>query len=237
MRRAAAALALLAMSTTPAEAACRQALVMALDVSSSVDEEEYRLQLDGMAGALTDPEVKALLLAGVEAPVMLAVFEWAGQADQRMLLDWTPLDSDGALLAVAGRLAASDRREGTRPTAIGAALAYAGNLLAQGPECWQRTIDISGDGKNNDGPPPASGRNAAIFARITVNGIVIGDDSGSGGQEAPGGDVGELSSYFHARVIHGPDAFVETALGYADFGAAMKRKLLRELAVAVASAD
>jgi hypothetical protein len=231
------ALAMLATTTPPATSACRQALVMALDVSSSVDEAEYRLQMTGLVQALTDPEVRALLLAGADAPVMLSVFEWAGQNDQLLLLDWTALDSEATLVAVAGRLASAERRGGRRPTAIGAALAYAGSLLIEGPECWQRTVDISGDGKNNDGPPPSVGRHAAIFAQATVNGIVIGDDSGSSGQEAPGGDVGELSSYFHAQVIHGPDAFVETALGYADFGAAMKRKLLRELAVAVASAD
>jgi hypothetical protein len=235
MRRPLAALALAAALIAPsgAGAVCRQALLMALDVSSSVDPEEYRLQVEGLAGALSDPEVKALLLSGTTAPVVLAVFEWSGRMDQRLLVGWTPLDGAAALDGVVAQLLTATRQGGTRPTAIGSALAFAGRLLEAGPACWERTVDISGDGKNNDGPRPRQGRKAAIYATTTVNALVIGTDAGFEDGE-PSSEIGELTSYFRSEVIHGPDAFIETALGFADFGAAMKRKLLRELAVAVA---
>lgn len=216
-----------------ADAGCRQALVMALDVSSSVDAEEYQLQMRGLAEALSDAEIRAMLLTNTASPVNLAVFEWAGRDQQRLILDWTAIDSGAALDAVTARLLGHRRQAGTATTAIGAALTYAGQLIKTAPDCWERTIDLSGDGKNNDGPRPRLGKRDPIYDGITVNGLVIGTDFG-GNAKVPGEEIGELTSYFRAEILHGPDAFLETALGFSDFGAAMKRKLLRELSIAVA---
>ncbi len=228
----ASALGLAVLTAGSSAAACRQALVMALDVSSSVDAEEYHLQMRGLAEALGDPEVRALLLGG-GPPVNLAVFEWAGRSQQRLILDWTAIEDDAALDRVTGVLLMQRRTAGTSTTAIGAALAYAGQLIKRAPDCWERTVDLSGDGKNNDGPRPLLGKRHPVFDRITVNGLVIGMDFG-GDHAVPGEEIGELSSYFRAEIMHGPDAFLESALGFSDFGAAMKRKLLRELSIAIA---
>lgn len=216
-----------------AQASCRQALVMALDVSSSVDAQEYALQMQGLAGALLDPQVQALLLAQPSAPVVLSVFEWSGRFDQRLIVDKIRLSSLKDLQQIATQLTRQTRPQNTRPTAIGHALKYAGQLLANGPACWQMTIDISGDGKNNDGFAPNLGKQAAIFQQITVNALVIGTDV-QNGERIIDNEIAELSSYFRHLVLHGPNAFIETALGFQAYEAAMKRKLLRELSIAVA---
>ena len=225
-----------ALLATPlaAQSPCRQALVMALDVSSSVDEREYALQMQGLAGALSDPEVAALLLANPAAPVALAIFEWSDRFNQRLILDWTFLRSQDDLARIAARLAAQARPATISPTAIGHALAFAGQMLESGPDCWRRTVDISGDGKNNTGFRPSLARQAPIFERTTVNALVIGSDEMLPSDRILEDDIARLSAYFRAEVIHGPDAFIETAIGFQDFQAAMKRKLLRELDMVVA---
>lgn len=216
-------------------AACRQALVMALDVSSSVDEQEYALQMQGLAGALLDTDVQALLLAQPSAPIVFSVFEWSGRLNQRLIVKQVRLKSSIDLVRIAATLIRQTRPTTTQPTAIGHALQFGGQLLAAGPDCWHKTIDISGDGKNNDGFSAKRGKQAAVFSDITVNGLVIGTDAPSPDRVVEN-EIGELTSYFRHVVIHGPDAFIETALGFKDFEAAMKRKLLRELSIAVAMA-
>lgn len=217
-----------------ANAACRQALIFALDVSSSVDAQEYALQMQGLAGALLDPEVQALMLSQPSAPVSLSVFEWSGRFDQRLIIDWTSINSAADLAAMAAKLTAQSRPDTTRPTAIGTALKFAGQKLAQRADCWKLTVDISGDGKNNDGFKPKIAKQAPLFDRITVNGLVIGADDPSGDRIVEN-EIADLSTYFRSVVIHGPDAFIETALGFQDFQAAMKRKLLREADLMLAS--
>ncbi|WP_245972378.1 DUF1194 domain-containing protein [Rhodovulum iodosum] len=225
--------ALVAAALAPgAEAACRQALAIGLDVSGSVDALEYRLQVDGLAAALEHPEVAAALLAMPNAPVRLAVFEWAGQTDQRLLLPWAEIESAAALAAAAGHLRDSRRRATTHTTGLGAALIAGGRMLGDQAACWKRTLDVTGDGKSNEGPRPRDVRAAPALAGITVNALVIGTDAANRIDHAEVG-LGELTAYFRAEVIRGADAFVETAMGFADFEAAMVRKLLRELEVPV----
>lgn len=215
-----------------AAAACRQALAIALDVSGSVDALEYRLQVEGLAAALEHPEVAAALLAMSDAPVRLAVFEWAGLADQRLLLPWAEIDSAAALAAAADRLRRSQRQAGSHTTALGAAMVAGGRMLGEQAACWKRTLDVTGDGKSNDGPRPRDVADAPELAGLTVNALVIGTDAANRVDRGEVG-LGELTGYFRAEVIRGADAFVETALGFADFEAAMVRKLLRELEVPV----
>ncbi|MEM6422855.1 MAG: DUF1194 domain-containing protein, partial [Pseudomonadota bacterium] len=162
------------MATAPAGAAsCRLALVLALDVSASVDQDEYVLLRDGTAAALASAPVRQAIraLGGVH----LSVFEWSGRAKQRVIVPWSPLDGDDAIAAAAGRIAGHPRSTSEYPTALGAALGYAHTLLAQGPAvCERRVVDIAGDGENNHGFGPASAYRAFDFTTITVNGLVIG---------------------------------------------------------------
>ena len=217
----------LGLIASPAEA-CRQALALGLDVSGSVDAREYRLQIDGLAGALTAPEVRDLLLAAPGAPVRIAVFEWSGPDSQRVILPFASVTDAGTLDALAARLRATTRAEASPGTAIGAALAFGFELLDAHSDCLTRTLDISGDGKSNTGPRPETVAAPDGRAPVIVNALVVATPDPHG--ESRFGEVKELSSYFVTEVIRGPGAFVETALGFEDFEAAMTRKLRRELA-------
>ncbi|WP_420860866.1 DUF1194 domain-containing protein [Algirhabdus cladophorae] len=214
--------------TVQAHAQCRQALVLGLDVSGSVDAHEYRLQLDGTAGALTSEAVQDLILAMPSAPVQIAVFEWSGPRYQVILVPWTQLKTLQDLQKVGGQLRQTQRRETPPATALGQAMNFGADLLATGPKCWKQTLDISGDGKSNTGPRPRDVKTWTSTQDITINGLVIGSDP-QNFSDARSVHIGELQAYYQAEVIKGPEAFIETSLGFEAFQEAMQRKLLREL--------
>ncbi len=214
-------------SSAMAQQRCRQALALGLDVSGSVDSREYRMQLDGLANALTNPEVRDILLSMPSAPVRIAVYEWSSPQNQIMSLPWTSVSDGQRLNAIVQQLKSTQRTPSDQSTGLGRAMLYGANLLAQQPDCWTRTLDISGDGKSNTGPHPKD-LNDDLFRNVTINALVIGADAldhGDNRQE----QIGELSSYFKAYVLRGPDSFVEVALGFEDYEDAMIRKLKREL--------
>lgn len=235
MRPMLAALWLCAALTEGAQAACRQALALGVDVSGSVDAREYRLQLDGLAAALRDAQVQRAFLAMPQAPVRLLVFEWAGETDQRRLAGWRSIDRAQDLEAVAQRLEATQSVQEDPATAIGSAMLHGAMLLDEQAECWSRTLDISGDGPANRGPHPGDLRGGA-FDGITINALVIGPGSRANTTKDLTG-VLNLEAYYRAHVLRGRDAFVETARDFEDFAQAMQRKLLREVAAPVLSQD
>lgn len=208
------------------QAECRQALALGLDVSGSVDAREYRLQLDGLALALGDPEVTAALLSQPGSPVRIAVYEWSDPNDDRLILNWTDINAPSDITAIQAILRQTRRADMGPSTGLGAALRVGFTLLDQQSECWTRTLDISGDGKANTGQRPQD--IAAPPDDIIVNGLAIGEDNAAtaDGQSL---QMGELTAYYTAYVIRGPGAFVETALGFDSYAEAMRRKLLREL--------
>ncbi|ROU00128.1 DUF1194 domain-containing protein [Histidinibacterium lentulum] len=222
VRALAAALGLAAAGPAPAqEIVCRVALVLALDVSSSVDAEEDRLQRQGLAAALAAPEVAAAFLAS-DLPVALAAFEWSGRWNQTVILDWRLIGSEADLARAAAEVAESRRSTNQYPTAMGHALGHASTMLREAPRCLRQTVDVSGDGINNDGFGPRLTYEAFPFEGITVNGLVIEE----GGAEA--GDIA-LRDWYAREVLLGPLAFLEVADGFADFERAMRRKLEREV--------
>ena len=214
----------------PAQASCRQALAIGMDVSGSVDTAEYRVQLDGLAAALTDPEVRQALVVPGMAPVRLLVFEWSGPNHQRVLLDWTEITGPDGPDRIANRLRAATRVAAPPTTAVGDAMVFGAAELRAQPDCWRRALDLSGDGRHNAGRHPRAVKHAlqAGDPALTVNGLVIGGSPASGTVDRDEG-IAALSAYYHAWVTLGPGAFVETALGFEDFQRAMTRKLLREL--------
>ncbi|MES0823873.1 DUF1194 domain-containing protein [Ruegeria sp. SCP11] len=209
-------------------AECRQALALGLDVSGSVDSGEYRLQLDGLAEALQQPEVTQLILSDISAPIRLSIFEWSEPGHQRLLLDWTPIRSATDLESIATLLSSTKRSAAPQGTAVGSAMLFGADLLSQQSDCWKRTLDLSGDGKHNLGPHPRDAKTALRASGVTINGLVIGADDPSHGDKRYV-QVGELSAYYSAWVILGADAFVEVALGFDAYEEAMTRKLIREL--------
>lgn len=195
---------------------CRLALQLGLDVSASVDQAEYRLQVDGLASALLDPTVVEAFLTG-PGPVALSIFEWSGRFQQDVLIDWVMIDSEADLLEIAEAVSRSTRGHQDFPTALGYALGFAATRFREAPACLFQTLDISGDGQNNDGFPPVAAYEHFPFDGITVNGLAIG------------GASREIEDYYLAEVIHGPGAFVEFAATHLDFAETMRRKLEREL--------
>lgn len=223
-------------SLAQAQTACRQALALGLDISGSVDEREYRLQMNGLAAAIEDPTVIDGFLALPDAPVRLFIYEWAGLETQRVLLDWVIIQSDQQLYDIADNLRNQPRRPRQVATALGVALQFGGAALAKQKECWQRTLDISGDGESNMGPRPGDPEVGRLLDGITVNGLVIGTDAATA--EITATDLSDLTNYYQSEVARGPENFVETALDFEDYQKAMKRKLLREMEViAIGRAD
>ena len=151
-------LALYVMWTQSAHAACRQALALGLDVSGSVDSAEYALQVQGLAQALNNADVRAALLATPTVPVQLAIYEWSAPEYQRVLVGWTAITDSASLSKVTSALATVKRGEVPPATGLGQTMLFGAELLAQRPTCWKHTLDISGDGRNNSGTPPETAR-------------------------------------------------------------------------------
>jgi len=212
-----------------AHSACRQALSMGLDVSGSVDDEEYQLQLQGVIAALNAPDVQDVLFMQPEAPIRLHVYEWSGPINQTIIVPWTAIQTPADLAQVSGLLAGHQRGVRAPTTAIGSAILAGYSYLNPQTDCWKRTLDLSGDGETNVGPLPETIGDDQRPVGVVVNGLVIGAASVDG-ETQRFVDIKQLSAYYTANVIRGPDAFVEVALGYEDYAAAMERKLLRELA-------
>lgn len=213
---------------------CRQALALGLDVSGSVDSREYRLQLDGLADAFDDPNVRAALFSLPNASVDILVYEWSGTDDQFVLIPWIALRSSNDVSLLQEQLRMTQRRATSPGTALGHAMNTGFEQLRSRSECWKLTLDISGDGKSNNGPEPKFLRAKFVAAGMTVNALVIGADAPGFGdlrQE----EIAELSSYYRVNVIAGQDAFVQTALGYEEYADAMARKLTRELQTVIMS--
>ncbi len=233
MARGAALALCAALLAAPAGAACRLALALGLDVSGSVDAQEYRLQLDGVAHALMHPEVQSAIFGMAGAHVALAVYQWGAEDQQRTLLGWTDLHSPQDVERAASILGAANIRFDDPYTALGAAMAYGGALLMQRQDCWQHTLDISGDGPSNSGPAP---QNALSDPRadITVNALVV-NPSGRDNVTKDLTYTRTLLDHYRTQVLRGPGAFAETARDFQDFEAAMTRKLLRELRPAALS--
>lgn len=220
MRAAALALALAAGGPAAAQDQCRLALLLGVDVSASVDAAEYQLQLSGIASALIAPEIVEAFLNG-PGPVALSIYEWSGRFQQDLVVDWTLITSEEDLTRIAERVTRQARRSEDFPTALGYALGFAAGHFAQAPPCLFQTLDISGDGQNNDGFPPEAAYEHFPFEGITVNGLAIGGASRG------------IEDYFLEQLIRGPGAFVEYAATHADFASAIRRKLERELRVMI----
>ena len=208
-------------------AECRLALLLAMDVSSSVDRAEDRLQRQGLATALRAPEVAEAFFAA-DAPVALGAYEWSGPDNQAVLLDWTLIETPADLMGVADVVATSRRKDSEFPTAMGHALIFGAAMLARAPRCLAQTIDMAGDGQSNEGPGPAEAYLAPAFAGITVNGLVVNGADFEG-------EVG-LIAFYRGEVLHGPGAFMVIADGFADFTRAMRLKLVREVSPAAIGA-
>jgi Ca-activated chloride channel family protein len=204
----------LTLSAAPVRA-CDTALLLAIDVSGSIDRAEYALQTEGLAQALRDPEVTAALLKG---QVALSVVQWSGLGRQAVTIPWQRMLSAHHILEFIARVETQPRAFQGSDTAVGEALSFSAAQFAAVPDCRRRVIDISGDGPENAGATAPRARAAAAAQGIEINAIAIEDM----GQSSP------ITAFYRNWVIT-RGGFVMTARGLGDYPRAMREKLLREL--------
>lgn len=231
LRRAALFAAALALGAAGPLRACEVGILLAVDVSTSVDAEEYVLQSQGHAAAFRDPDVIRAILG--KRGVRVALMHWSGEHYQQMRVGWSQLDSAAAIADFADRIGAVTREPYLLETAIGAALVAAGGALAGASGCERQVIDVSGDGANNDGAPPEPVRAALVARGVTINAVVI--DHGMGAIDAEPAPA----TYYRLSVIGGRGAFLVVADGFEDYARAFRLKLMRELqdAIVASGAD
>ncbi|WP_136441565.1 DUF1194 domain-containing protein [Pacificoceanicola onchidii] len=193
--------------------ACQTALILAMDVSQSVDVGEFRIQKDGLALALRDPEIVETL---VRDEIALSVIQWSGADKQEVSIDWARMRSALHVANFAARVETLERAFTLSDTAPAEAIRFAMRRFEQVPDCHRRVIDVSGDGTPNAGADVRQMRAQAQRVRITINGLAIEG-------------MGVAVTNFYRRHLITRDGFVETARGYRDYARAIREKILREI--------
>lgn len=201
-------------------------LVLAVDVSRSVDEDEARLQREGYRTAVADPAVVEAIRGGMIGAVGLAYVEWAGAEYQKLVLPWQRIRSMVDAQSWSEKLAEAPRAS-LSWTSISGAIDFSRKVMAEAPfEGTRKVIDVSGDGVNNSGGPVEAARDRAVADGITINGLPIVNDRPTFGRMPPV----PLDEYYRDSVVGGNGAFVIVAEDFNSFGQAVKRKLIREIA-------
>lgn len=197
------------------------ALVLAIDVSGSMDSEELEVQRQGYIAALRHPDLIRIVQAGWQGRVAISLFEWAGDVRTSALVPWRVIDSPEAILAFAGAVEALPVYS-SYGTSISRAIDFAVDLIAIAPvrsEAW--IVDISGDGPNNIGPAVVASRDRAVAQGITINALPV--------VLRPSRGASDLTGYFEACVIGGWGAFALPVRSPEEFAPAIRRKLILEL--------
>jgi hypothetical protein len=205
-------------------------LVLAADVSRSVDDRKFRLQRGGFANAISDPRVVNAMMAGPRGRIGLLFLEWSGDGDQAVVLDWTLIGSQ----ADADR-AAQVVRDAPRlfmgRTSISGAIDFAMLQMKRSPfAAPRRVIDVSGDGTNNSGRDVTAARDQAVEDGVVINGLVILSDVPLSFNPMHTHPPGGLTKYYEDHVIGGPSSFVLEAKDFESFGQALISKLIKEVA-------
>ncbi len=194
--------------------ACQLALVLGIDVSHSIDAQEYRIQVDGLAEALRDPVISSTL---IDLEVALSVVQWSGANQQELSVSWQRMLSKRHVARFEDRVRGLSRPWRDSNTGVGAALEMMLDQFDQVRDCKRRVIDFSGDGVSNAGPLPIDARGRAKAMGVVINGLAI-DRLGL-----------SVTQYYRGHVTTGRDSFVVTARGYHDYPRAIRNKLFREL--------
>jgi hypothetical protein len=235
MRPAIAAIAFVALFCLGGEARSADVdleVILAADVSRSIDDAEFDLQRKGYAAALTDPRVLAAIHGRSGAAIGVCFIEWSGDEDQQVVVDWTEIRDEEDAGSMAAAIIAAPRSFMGR-TSISAAIDFAMAHFANSK--WQakrRIIDISGDGTNNSGRPITEARDEAVSQGVTINGLAIINDKPNLGYSAHTQPPGGLPLYYRQNVIGGTNAFLLVVQDFNSFADAMAQKLAKEIDVA-----
>jgi len=225
-----AAVFLLACGAARAAESVDVALVLAADVSRSIDDVEFQLQRKGYAEGITSPRVLTAIQAGVHHAIAICFVEWAGPEEQMVVAKWSVIrDGEGASEFASTLLSAP--RSYTGRTSISAAVDFAMMELGQsGVQAERRVIDISGDGTNNAGRPVTDARDEAVAKGVTINGLAIINERPEGYFFAHTSPPGGLPNYYKENVVGGNGSFLTVVKNFDSFGDAITNKLLTEIA-------
>ena len=205
-------------------------LVLAADVSRSVTESKFRLQREGAAAAITHPEVVKAMAAGPNRRIAVCFLEWATAGQQAVVVDWMAIGDDKAAREFGDRVVEAPRSF-SGSTSISTAIDFSMAQLERAPfRAERRVIDISGDGTNNSGRPVPVARDDALGKGVTINALVILTPIEQSFRPEHTNPPGGLERYFRDNVIGGFGAFTVAAESHADFGRALTKKLIQEIA-------
>src|SRR5258705_4271486 len=227
------ALAELALPLSTLSSAAEQVellLALASDVSRSVDHPKFLLQREGYAAAISDPQVLDAIKSGPHQRIAICFVEWSGFGAQKLVIDWTLIDSPAAARKFGDQLLELPRSFADR-TSISGGIEFATAQLERAPfESARRTIDVSGDGTNNAGRDVKLARDETLANGIVINGLVILSDRPVPWNGEHTNPPGGLEKYYQDNVIGGPGAFVLVAENFNSFGRAIIKKLIAEIA-------
>lgn len=201
-------------------------LVLAVDISYSMDPEEQRLQREGYIQALTAPEVLEAIAKGLTGRIAVAYLEWAGEREQQAVIGWRIIDGPASARAFAEELRDKPYRRAFRTSISGALDAGAALLEGSGLRSQRRVIDVSGDGANNSGQAVEAARDAVLAKGIVINGLPIMLNRPNSRYV----DIADLDAYYQDCVVGGPGAFVIPIRAPEEFVSATRRKLILEVA-------
>jgi Protein of unknown function (DUF1194) len=205
-------------------------LVLAADVSRSVDSQKFQLQREGYAAALANPRVLDAIQSGRRGRIGVLFLEWSGFGNQKVVIDWTLIDGPKAAQAFGDRLLESPRSYADR-TSISGGIDAAVAQLARAPfDAERRTIDVSGDGTNNAGRDVGQARDEALALGISINGLVILSETPLPWNPEHTNPPGGLTKYYRDNVTGGPGSFVLEAKDFNSFGEAIVKKMIAEIA-------
>jgi hypothetical protein len=205
-------------------------LVLAADVSRSVDATKFQLQRDGYAAAIANPRVLDAIRSGRNRKIAVAFVEWSGFGNQKVVIDWMAIDGPRAAQDFGTRLLESPRSFADR-TSISGGIDFSVTQFARAPFASdRRTIDVSGDGTNNAGRDVGQARDQALAAGISINGLVILSETPLPWNPEHTNPPGGLANYYRNNVTGGPGSFVLEAQNFNSFGQAIIKKLVAEIA-------
>lgn len=211
-------------------------LVLAADVSRSVDDEKFKLQREGYAAAIADPRVVKAMTQGNRRRIALCFVEWADDYEQSVIVGWSLIEGMEDARTFARSVRTAPRVHSGR-TSIGAGIDYAlAQLGSSRFNAPRRVIDVSGDGVSNAERTVTLARDEALAQGVTINGLAILSAKPMSTNPRHTNPPGGLAAYYQANVIGGPNAFVVEAGGFEDFGRSLIGKLIKEIADA-GSAD
>jgi hypothetical protein len=205
-------------------------LVLAADVSRSVDNEKFKLQREGYAAAISNKRVLEAISGGRNRRIAVLFLEWSGFGNQKVVIDWTPIDGPKAAQEFGDRLLESPRSFADR-TSISGGVDFAVAQFARSPfKAERHTIDVSGDGTNNAGRDITLARDEALALGITINGLVILSERPLAWNPEHTNPPGGLANYYRVNVTGGPGSFVLEAKDFSSFGEAIVKKMIAEIA-------